>query len=164
MGITFREYTESDQALVQEFIFKLQDYIVNTDPIHRIKNNPGLSELGLKNVLEKIQTNQGKVYFALSGQNVIGYIFGFVCDKQSDKDQLEVEPSQVGQIEDIFIDESFRGQGVGKALMAKMEDYLHSQNCDSIWLEVFAPNQNAHSAYIKLGYQDRQIGMLKKLK
>lgn len=163
MEVSFREYQESDKELVRQFIEKLQDYVVATDPIKRVRRLPGLSELGLKKVLEKLEKNRGKVYFAHEGEKNVGYIFGFVCDKQSEEKLLEVVPSQVGQIEDVYVEEEFRGRGVGKLLMEKMESYLKEQGCDSVWLEVFAPNTNAHGTYTKLGYVDREIGMLKKL-
>ncbi|TSC83559.1 MAG: GNAT family acetyltransferase [Microgenomates group bacterium Gr01-1014_16] len=163
MNITVREYLDSEKTLVQSFIEKLQDYVVATDPIKRIRNLPGLSELGLNNVLEKLDKNKGKIYFAQDEGKVVGYIFGFVCDKQSEEKLLEVVPSQVGQIEDVYVEEEYRGKGVGKMLMEKMEDYLKDQGCDSIWLEVFAPNFDAHAAYLKMGYVDREVGMLKRL-
>jgi len=163
MNISVREYQVSDKALVQVFIEKLQDYVVATDPIKRIRNLPGLSDLSLRNVLEKLEKNQGRVYFAQDGEKIVGYIFGFVCDKQSEEKLLEVVPSQVGQIEDVYVEEEYRGKGIGKLLMEKMEVYLRDQGCDSIWLEVFAPNFGAHDAYVKMGYMDREIGMLKKI-
>lgn len=162
MEISFREYQESDNELVRQFIEKLEDFVVTTDQIKRIRRLPGLSELGLKYVLKKLEKNRGRIYFAVENDREVGYIFGFVCDKQSEEKLLEVVPSKVGQIEDVYVEEGFRGRGIGKLLMEKMESYLKEQGCDSVWLEVFAPNSNAHKTYLKLGYVDREIGMLKK--
>lgn len=159
-----REFESNDEQLVLKFIEKLQDYVVATDPIKRIRNLPGLGELGLKNTLDRLKENQGKIYFAEADGNVVGYIHGFVHDKQSEEKLLEVVPSQVGQIEDLYIEPEYRGKGVGKMLMEKMEGYLVDLGCDSIWLEVFAPNTGAHDAYLKMGYMDREIGMLKRVK
>jgi hypothetical protein len=44
-----------------------------------------------------------------------------------------------------------------------MENYLKAQGCDTVWLDVFAANTQAHSVYLKNGYVDREIGMLKKI-
>lgn len=163
MDILLREYQEGDGELVRQFIERLQDYVVLRDPVKRIRRMSEFGEFGLKKVLEKLEKSRGRVYFAYEEEKIVGYIFGFVCDKQSEENLSEVVPTQEGQIEDVYVEEEYRGRGVGKLLMEKMGSYLKEQGCDSVWLEVFAPNSDAHDVYLKLGYMDRVIGMLKKL-
>lgn len=163
MDITVREYQNSDKSTLQTILEKLQDYVVATDPIQRIRRQSGFGLNALDNTLETYKTNHGKILFAENDGRVIGYCFGFVGDKQSEENLLEVIPTQLGIIEDVFVEETHRGQGVGKMLLTQMENYLKEKGCDSLWLEVFAENKEAHNAYLKMGYVDREVGMLKKL-
>ncbi len=163
MSVSIREYRDNDQELFRRFIEKLQDFVVTTDPIKRIRKLLGFGEVALKRSLKNLKEKNGKIYFAVDNEKVIGYVFGFVLDKQTEDNLLEVEPTQVGQIDDLYVDEEYRGKGIGKILIQKMEEYLKEQGCDSVWLEVFAPNKYAHDSYLKLGYMDREIGMLKKI-
>jgi len=138
------------------------DYIVSTDPIKRVRREPGYGGVALKKLLGKIKENNGKIYFAEIDTKIVGYIAGYV-GKQSEEKLLEVIPSKTGYIEDLYVDQDFRGKKVGTALMQKIEEYFKNLECDSLWIEVFAPNQKAHSYYKKLGFADREFGMHKKL-
>jgi GNAT superfamily N-acetyltransferase len=108
-----------------------------------------------------IREGQGKIYIAVDGQKYVGFIAGAV-DKQSDKNLLEVVPTKLGVVSEFFVEEKYRGQGVGKVLMEKLETYFKSIGCDSLWANVVAFNP-AHDVYEKMGYHNREIGMLKKL-
>ena len=163
MKLTIREYKSTGKVPVKFFIEKIQDFVITTDSIKRIRRQPGFSAQGLKNTLKLVRENNGKIYIAEDDGKPIGYIFGFVCDKQSEENLLEVVPSLIGQIEDVYVEPEYRGKNIGKLLFNKMEQYLKEKGCDSIWLEVFASNTTAHAAYLKMGYTDREIGMLKKV-
>lgn len=163
MDITVREYQDSDKSTLQSILERLQDYVVATDSIQRIRRTEEFGLQALNNTLETYKTNNGEILFAETDGKIIGYCFGFVHDKQSEENLLEVIPTQLGVVEDIFVDENYRGQGIGKMLLAEMEKYLKEKGCDSLWLEVFAENKEAHNAYLKMGYLDREIGMLKKI-
>ncbi|OGM20442.1 hypothetical protein A2714_01275 [Candidatus Woesebacteria bacterium RIFCSPHIGHO2_01_FULL_38_9] len=162
MDITFREYRETDRQLLQSLIEKLMDYVVSTDPIKRIRRLDGYGALTLKKLLKKINKNNGKIFFAEDDSKVIGFVSGFV-GTQSKENLLERVPTKVGYIEDLFVEKEYRGKHVGTNLLEKMEKYLKDKGCDSLWLEVFVPNTSAHEYYKKLGFMDREVGMLKKL-
>jgi len=162
MDLIIREYQEGDRELLQSLVEKLMDFVVDIDPVRRIRRMKKFGEVNTLKLLKKINENVGKIYFAKLDGKVIGYVAGF-CPKQSKENLLEVIPTKLGVIDDLYIDERFRGKGVGKILMEKMEKYFKSMDCDSIWIEVFAPNKKAHDYYKKLGFVDREIGMLKRL-
>lgn len=48
-------------------------------------------------------------------------------------------------------------------LMEKVEDYFRQAGCDINRVEVFVPNEDAHSFYKELNYHDRDIDMFKLL-
>lgn len=143
-------------------VVKLRDFVVATDPMRRIRRMPGWEQRSLKFIFDMVANQYGNIYFAEADGKTVGYAFCFVT-KQSEENRLEVIPTKLGQVEDIYVEDGYRGTGVGKALMAKCEEHLKEKGCDSIWIDVFAPNTDAHEYYKKLGFVDREIGMLKKL-
>ncbi len=162
MNITFREYNEKDNDLLLELSNKLEEHIKIVDPLHRIKNLPGFAEASLQETLEKVEKNQGKIWFVENDGKVIGYIVGVIWE-QSEKNKLEIGKHKEGEVIDIYLEEENRGQGIGKMMLQKMEDHFKQKGCDSMWISVFAPNENAYNMYKKFGFINREIGMLKQI-
>jgi len=162
MKIIIREYQDSDKELLKTTIESLMDYVVSTDPIKRIRRMPGYGDVELERTLEKIKKNKGKIYFAESDSKVVGYASCFITTQSKDN-LLEVIPTKLGQLEDLYVEKQYRKKGIGKLLINKVEEYLRKQGCDSIWVEVFASNNKAYEYYKKSEFIDREIGMLKRL-
>jgi GNAT superfamily N-acetyltransferase len=58
-------------------------------------------------------------------------------------------------IEAVWVDDSLRGQGVGRAMMFRAEDHARTRGCHSAWLDTF----QARDFYLALGYEP--FGVLK---
>ncbi|GAA0479888.1 GNAT family N-acetyltransferase [Salinibacillus aidingensis] len=56
-------------------------------------------------------------------------------------------------IYDFFIDEQFRGNGMGKMSMSALDTYAQKLGLKKIGLHVFAHNQRAVYLYQKMGYE-----------
>lgn len=67
-------------------------------------------------------------------------------------------------LNDIKIDEQFRGRGYGKQAMLALEDTARGLGLDTIGLHVFGHNTIARDLYLKVGYQITDYNMEKKLK
>ncbi|HPO06082.1 MAG TPA: GNAT family N-acetyltransferase [Candidatus Gracilibacteria bacterium] len=159
--LTLREFAGETEVLIK-FMENLQDYLVKIDPAQRLRRPPEYGELYVSELLEKIQDNEGMIYLAELDEKPVGMIAGII-EKPSEMDQIDHIPTKVGNILELIVDENCRGQGLGQKLMEKMEDYFRTQNCDTAWVDVFVPNQSAHHFYQKENYQDRLVGMIKKL-
>ena len=83
--------------------------------------------------------------------------------KQSEENLLSVIPTKLGVISDVFVAKSARGMGLGKKLMKKIEDFLIETGADTIWINIVAFNHDAHNFYKKMGYKDREIGLMKRV-
>lgn len=54
----------------------------------------------------------------------------------------------------IVVDEAYRGQGVGRALMAELEQLAAMDGYQTVWLQVLQMNRPAHDLYRRLGYEE----------
>lgn len=162
MEITFRDYTDSDKKSLLDLIKKLQDYQKLIDPIKRVQNLPGFAESTEEEDLKNITKYPGKILFAINNGENIGFISGVIWN-QSATNKLEIGPHKIGEILNLFIEEKYRGKGIGKKLLQKMQDFFKDNGCDSIWLSVFVPNAKAKAIYESFGFLGRELGMLKEI-
>ncbi|MCA9385441.1 GNAT family N-acetyltransferase [Candidatus Dojkabacteria bacterium] len=163
MNHTLREYNDTDKESLKQMIEKLHDYVLSVDPIKRLRKMPGYVDHALEKLLKTYEENNGKIYLAVDEEKIIGFAFGFVGDTQSEENKLQVIPTQLGIIADLYVEEAYRGTGVAELLMDALEKYLKNSGCDSLWVDVFADNTRALSYYKKRGFVEREIGMLKRI-
>ena len=64
---------------------------------------------------------------------------------------------------DIFIDENRRGMGYGKEAMRELEESVRKEGAGRIQFNVFGFNSVARNLYLKMGYQDAAVTMMKYL-
>jgi ribosomal protein S18 acetylase RimI-like enzyme len=87
-----------------------------------------------------------------------GHMAGYVWFKLVDS-----AVGSFGRIEHIFVDENFRGQGVGKKLMSGAEEHFRGHGTKKIKLTVTTENKAAISLYKGLGYKTKRFVMEKDL-
>lgn len=160
MTIKIREYTQRDKTVLEKSYGKLQDYLVEIDPLKRLRREVGYVEYNVDKLLKLISSNEGIIFIAEDNGLFCGFITGFIM-KQSKENLLEVVPTRLGEILDLYVAEEYRGKHIGSELMNKMETYLKEKGCDSIWINVSAFNENAHKFYSSYGYSNREIGLIK---
>ena len=69
-----------------------------------------------------------------------------------------------GWIYSLAVDPRFRRRGIGRALMAHVEQALAGLGCEKVNLQVFASNASSAAFYLKLGYAvEERISMGKLL-
>ena len=90
---------------------------------------------------------------------VLGHGF---CILQHSGGRLMVEHTTL-YIDDICVDETARGQGVGRALYGFILDYAREQGCYNVTLNVWSCNPGAMKFYESLGLVPYKIGMEKVL-
>lgn len=70
---------------------------------------------------------------------------------------------KVMRIDNIAVEESLRGHGIGKAMMEDVRAVARVQRCDEIILSVYPENDDAVAFYQKCGFTIRNIGMQMKV-
>jgi len=163
MEIQIREYSDADVSYIKLSFEKLHDYVISIDPIKRIRKMPRYIDVFFNKFLINIKNNQGKIFIAEDNEKPIGFIAGFIADKQSEENLLEVIPSQLGIVSDVYIEKEFRGKNIGKMLMEAIEKYLVDKKCDALWVDTNEFNTHALHLYKSVGYTAREIGLIKKL-
>ena len=67
-------------------------------------------------------------------------------------------------ISDLIVAAAYRGQGWGRALLQRAEDYALTQGAIMLGLGVLAQNTQARRLYADFGFQENQVELLKPLK
>ena len=93
------------------------------------------------------------VYAIDDNNNVLGYLLF----------QYKVKVSKVLYIEEIIVNQKFRNNGVGKALILKVEDIAKQNNCDSLELCCWNFNHNAFEFYKHLNFSEQRTIFEKKI-
>lgn len=156
------EYKPKYLEEVKDLLVELEEYILTIDKDNLDRLHPDYREKLALLDLEEIKEKNGKCYLAIENQKVIGLIMGYVRD-YDEYDYLDYTCPKSGEVSELIISKNTRGQGVGKALMQKIEKYFKSINCEYIFIDVFAYNQNAIEFYKKQGYHTRMLINVKKI-
>ena len=64
-----------------------------------------------------------------------------------------VAGSTPAEVQRIYADRTWHGQGVGKALMNACRTQAHAWGCDELWLGVWERNPRAIAFYVKTGFR-----------
>ncbi|RYG65100.1 GNAT family N-acetyltransferase [bacterium] len=62
----------------------------------------------------------------------------------------------VGYIEGWYVEETFRKQGVGMALMETAEDWARSKGCREMGSDCLQDNEISLAAHLALGYEEKE--------
>jgi GNAT superfamily N-acetyltransferase len=121
----------------------------------------GYGQAAVREALERIGPDGLFLVTEIDGE-IVGFVAAVVSDTTPEQ-ELEVVPGRWGRVTELFVREGFRGCGLGSALMNRAEMFCREQGCETVRVEVFAPNQQAHRFYQRLGYADRDIDLIKTL-
>ena len=134
-----------DLDAIRELNYKLFDLeFHNFNPALNMKWT--YSEKGekyFKDVIEK-----GTVWVAVDNQKVIGYLAGIICGRSSYK------INTLAEIDNIFVDEKYRGKGIGKKLVSEFKKYCINNKIEEIKVTTNALNTNARGFYENNGFKD----------
>jgi ribosomal protein S18 acetylase RimI-like enzyme len=159
--LKIRQYQDIDCDVISKMFGDFIVYLATIDPINRIINKQsGYGENYLKKTLKDVKNRKGIFLIAEMKNTIVG--FGVAIIATLSKDELmEVVPHTPGRVTELFVDNQYRGMGIGTKIMDQLEIYLKQNGCNSINIEVFAPNNKTHDLYKKLDYVDRNVDMIK---
>ncbi|XCY65766.1 GNAT family N-acetyltransferase [Streptococcus iniae] len=72
-------------------------------------------------------------------------------------------PRKVLYVEDLCVNAHYRGQGIGRQLMAFAKDFAREKGCYQVTLNVWNANKEAYAFYERLGFVPQQTQMERNL-
>ncbi len=104
-----------------------------------------------------IKDDMRPVFVAVDDDNrVMGYAF---CVFQiTDGDNVRTDMKTL-YIDDLCVDEEFRGRHIGKALYEHVLDFARSEGCYNVTLNVWECNNDAKIFYDRMGLKPYRTGM-----
>jgi ribosomal protein S18 acetylase RimI-like enzyme len=156
MDIVLREARETDMPLVKKLTVETGWRGIPESQrmlLDREKWNKHVVE-----VFENFSKREGSEIFIAEDERLrfIGYLF---VGESSDM----MTGLSFGFIYDIFVEEKYRGKGIGKMLLEKAESYCRKEGYSRIALMVAATNGSAIRLYSKMGFKPEQMYMGKEL-
>jgi len=125
-------------------------------PIIRYKNY----EKHLREDVEayvRLKPKEAVIFVAEDGDELIGYIYGRVLNRP--KKVL----SKAGVIEDWFVEENYRGKGIGAMLWRRLIRWFKNKGCACLEINAYTKNKHAINIYRKMGFIENVIEMTKKI-
>lgn len=160
MIITFKTYQKKDFDMLAECLDHLHEYHVQIDPLRLFRRAKGYRKKYTTHLLTHVKQHQGRIIFAFSQGQVVGCIVGLI-EKREKAEQLEYIPIKVGRVNELFVHEGYRSRGIGKKLMKEMEKYFKQKKCHVSRVQAFASNMSTYQFYQSIGYNDRDIELMK---
>ena len=160
--MTIIEYEDKYLEDIRDLLVELEEYILTIDQDKLDQLHPEYRDKMALIDLKEINENNGKCYLAIENNKAIGLIMGTV-PPYDEFDYLDYKCPKRGRITELIVTSKIRSNGVGQALMNKIEEYFKSVGCEYILVDVFAYNQNGINFYAKQGYHPRMYTEIKKI-
>ncbi len=96
------------------------------------------------------------IFVAVEARQVVGYVFCVLKRLENNSIMTDILTLH---IDDLCIDETMRGKGVGTGLYEFAKQYAKEQGCYNLTLNVWALNDSAKHFYEKCGMLPQKIGM-----
>lgn len=116
----------------------------------------GAQKYGASQVLAMLDSPATPIFVAVEDDKVLGY--GFCMFKKYENDPVIADHATL-YIDDLCVDESHRGQHVGKAIYDEIVRYAKMRRCYNVTLNVWTCNPGAMGFYESLGLKPQKIGM-----
>ncbi len=156
------EYDRKYDEQIKDLLVELQNYLIDIDDWHTQIPLPEYRENIFKIDINKVKKQDGKIYLSTEDNVVNGLIIGIVEEKD-EIDKLTNDCAKTGSVIELIVKNDIRGNGIGKYLLERMEEYFKSINCKRINIEVFEPNKKGLNFYEKNDYIIRDMIVSKKI-
>ena len=111
---------------------------------------------GASQVLSMLDSPKTPIFVAVVEEKVVGY--GFCQVTTYENDPVFTDRTEV-YIDDLCVDESCRGQGIGKKIYEEIIRYARMRRADRVTLNVWCGNENAEKFYASLGFVPQKMGL-----
>jgi ribosomal protein S18 acetylase RimI-like enzyme len=145
---------------MEKDIEKIEDLLSQVDMVHH-NGRPDIFKIGNKyseeELKELLNNKQCPILVSVNETDeVVGYCFGIF---QRHKENSILTDIKTLYIDDLCVDEKFRGKGVGKELYEAALSLAKEKGCYNLTLNVWSCNESAIRFYESMGLIPQKIGM-----
>ena len=145
---------------MEKDIEKIEDLLSQVDMVHH-NGRPDIFKIGNKyseeELKELLNNKQRPILVSVNETDeVVGYCFGIF---QQHKDNSILTDIKTLYIDDLCVDEKFRGKGIGKELYEAALSLAKEKGCYNLTLNVWSCNESAIRFYESMGLIPQKIGM-----
>lgn len=139
---------------------RIDELLYQVDMVHHI-GRPDLFKIGKKYTDEElraiIENDKTPIFVAVDEKDkVLGYAF---CIFQQHVDNNILTDIKTLYIDDLCVDESLRGEHIGKKLYEAVLAFAKENNFYNVTLNVWSCNQSAMRFYESCGLKPQKVGM-----
>lgn len=156
------EYEDKYIEEVRDLLVELEEYIVSIDKDELDIVGEDYREKYIVNLLNEVNENNGKIYLDIEDNRVVGMIAGAIR-KYSEEDRLDYKCPKAGVVLELVTTQKERSKGIGRKLLNKIEEYFKTLDCEYVYIDVFAYNENAKRFYEKSDYHARMHTYIRKI-
>ena len=153
-----RRFRSEDAAEVTGCIVQLQNYERTID--ERVLPGEAVEDWYLDYLVKTCAEQDGGLFVAEVGGRVVGFA---AVQRRVTNDDVDESEYHFALISDLGVNESHRGQGIGRALIAACEAFARRRDVRWLRIAVLGQNELARGLYERCGFTDRQVVLEKSL-
>ncbi len=100
---------------------------------------------------QMIDSPQAVCFVAVVGKKMVGFLAGYT------REATDTRLVKTADLQSLYIEEAFRGQGLGTALTQQFVNWTSAQQVDTVTVSAYYANQKAVDFYQKLGFAPKNI-------
>lgn len=155
--LKIRKANEMDISGIVKLLYEVQKVHSDARPDLFISGSRKYTD---EEIEEIIKDDSKPIFVADINGEIAGYSFCIVSIPNSHS----LQPIKNLYIDDLCVDENYRGYHIGTELYNYVLSYAKSINCYNVTLNVWADNKNALKFYENIGLKIQKIGMEKIIK
>ena len=144
----------SDAVAIGKLWEKLVDYHQALDEAMPRATLDGAA-IYARNLGSRLEDSHTQVFVAEEDGRIVGYVLGVIVDLVPEMFEQEAG----GFLADIFVEEAYRGRGIGRALVEAMRNWFRDNGLNHYEWHVSAMNADALAFWEALGGRNWQIRM-----
>lgn len=147
--------TINDYEQVNDLACQVHELHVNWRPDLFLSTKEAIAKERFVNLIE-----EKSIFVVKIEDKIVGYVTFCIVEKENPILRFRKQLS----IDDMCVDNKYRGQGIGSSLLKFIEKYAKEANCTDIYLTVNEENTNAIKTYEKFGMKVKNIAYSKQIK
>jgi GNAT superfamily N-acetyltransferase len=158
MTVTIRPYEPADRQAVVGLVHQLNLFEdgISADRARDLK----AAEACLESDLRRVGRDGGALMVALDGAEPVGMMC-FVLEPP--QPYLRADLGRVGWVTELVVDERYRGQGIGTALLEEAERLARGHGVRRLMIGAIVGNHVARKAYERFGFRPAVMELAKDL-